>query len=143
MNNISLFEPLKASSIGPLDDVLSGFFRPMKIGGQSEFQIKMDVREDDKSYSVHAEIPGVKKEDIRVSIDGDEVSISADVKQEKEIRDNEKLIRSERRYGKITRTFLLGSEVDDSQSEAKYNDGVLELTLPKKAVTSSKTLTIS
>lgn len=143
MSKISLFEPFKASSIGPLDDVLGGFFRPMRIGEQPELQIKMDVRENDNSYSVHAEIPGVKKEDIRVTIDGNEVSISADVKQEKEIKDGERLLRSERRYGKITRTFLLGSEVDDSQSEAKYNEGVLELTLPKKAVTSSKTLTIS
>lgn len=143
MSKISLFEPFKASSIGPLDDVLGGFFRPMRIGEQPELQIKMDVRENDNSYSVHAEIPGVKKEDIRVTIDGNQVSISADVKQEKEIKDGERLLRSERRYGKITRTFLLGSEVDDSQSEAKYNEGVLELTLPKKAVTSSKTLTIS
>ena len=143
MNNISRFEPFRASSIRPLDDVLSGFFRPMRIDSQAEMQIKMDVRENDTGYAVHAEIPGVKKEDLRVTINGNEVSISADVKQEKEIRDGEKLLRSERHYGKITRTFLLGSEVDDSQSGAKYSEGVLELTLPKKAVTSSKTLTIS
>ena len=143
MSNISLFEPFGASTIGPLDDVLSGFFRPMRIGEQRELQIKMDVRENDDSYEVYAEIPGVKKEDIRVVIDGNEVSISADVKQEKEIKEGETLLRSERHYGKITRTFLLGSEVDDSQSEAKYEAGVLELKLPKKAVAASKTLTIS
>lgn len=143
MSNISLFEPFRASTIGSLDDVLSGFFRPMRIGEQPELQIKMDVRENDNSYAVHAEIPGVKKEDICVTINGNEVSISADVKQEKEIKDGERLLRSERHYGKIIRTFLLGSEVDDSQSEAKYEEGVLELKLPKKAVTASKTLTIS
>ena len=143
MNNMSRFEPFRASSIRPLDDVLSAFFRPMRIDSPADIQIKMDVRENDTGYAVHAEIPGVKKEDIRVTINGNEISISADVKQEKEIRDGEKLLRSERHFGKITRSFLLGSDVDDSQSVAKYSEGVLELTLPKKAVTSSKTLTIS
>ena len=73
MNNISRFEPFRASSIRPLDDVLSGFFRPMRIDSQAEMQIKMDVRENDTGYAVHAEIPGVKKEDIRVTINGNEV----------------------------------------------------------------------
>lgn len=143
MKSVSRFDPLQVSGIGPLDEVLSGFFRPMRIDNQPEIQIKMDVRENDKGYAVYAEIPGVKKEDIRVTIEGNQVSISAEVKQEKEIRDGEKLLRSERHYGKVTRTFLLGSDVDDSLSEAKYNEGVLELKLPKKAVTSSKTLSIS
>lgn len=143
MKSVSRFDPLQVAGIGPLDDVLSGFFRPMRIDNQPEIQIKMDVRENDKGFAIHAEIPGVKKEDIRVTIDGNQVSISADVKQEKEIRDGEKLLRSERHYGKITRSFLLGSDIDDSHSEAKYNEGVLELMLPKKAVTSSKTLAIT
>lgn len=143
MNNVSRFEPFQVSGVGPLDDVFSGLFRPMRLDGQPEIKIKMDVSENDKGYAVHAEIPGVKKEDIRVTIDGNQVSISADVKQEKEIKDGEKLLRSERHYGKITRSFLLGSDIDESLSEAKYSEGILELMLPKKSVTSSKTLTIS
>lgn len=143
MNNVTQFDPFQIAGINPLDDVFSGFFRPMRMDAQPEIQIKMDIRENDKSYAVHAEIPGVKKEDIQVAIDGNQVSISADIKQEKEVRDGEKLLRSERRYGKVTRKFLLSSDIDDSLSEAKYNEGVLELILPKKAVASAKTLTIS
>ena len=115
----------------------------MRIDSPAEIQIKMVVRKNDTGYAVHAETPGVKKQDIRVTIDGNEVSVSADFKQENEIREGEKLLRSERQCGKITRSILLGSDVDDSLSEAKYSQGVLELTLPKKAATSTKTLTIS
>jgi HSP20 family protein len=103
----------------------------------------MDVREDDKSYTVHAEIPGVKKEDIHVTIVGNQVSISAETRQEKEVKEGEKVLRSERYYGKVSRSFSVASDIDESASQAKYNDGVLELVLPKKAATASRRLTIN
>lgn len=126
-----------------LDDLFQGFFmRPVRMEGASELQMKLDVSEDDKAYMVHAEIPGVKKEDIHVNIDGNQVGISAEVKNEKEIKEGEKLLRSERYYGKVSRAFTLGQDVDEEASEAKYNNGILELVLKKKVASSAKRLTI-
>ncbi len=125
------------------DDLVRGFFlRPVRIDGEREVQIRMDVKEDDKAYTVHAEIPGVKKEDIHVTVDGNQVAISAEVKQEKEARENEKTLRRERYYGRVSRAFQVGQDVDDAAAQAKYSDGVLELTLPKKAI-ASKRLTVA
>lgn len=147
MANVTRFDPFQLTGTfggsDPFDDVFKGFFRPVRAEGQQPVQIKMDVKEDDKGYAVHAEIPGVKKEDIHVTIDGNQVSIRAEVKQEKEVKEGEKLLHSERYYGTITRTFALSSDIDESASQAKYHDGVLELVLPKKATSTSKKLTIS
>lgn len=125
------------------DDLLHGFFmRPVQLEGAPEMRMKMDIKENDKAYTVHAEIPGVKKEDIHVSIDGNQVTIEAEVKQEKEVKENEKVLRSERYYGKVSRAFTLGSDVDEAAAQAKYDNGVLDLTLPKKAASKAKHLEI-
>ncbi len=125
------------------DDLFRGFFmRPVRLEGGQEMQFKMDVKENDKAYTVHAEIPGVKKEDIHVSIDGNQVSISAEVKAEKEVKEGEKVLRSERYYGRVARSFTLGNDVDEASSQARYDNGVLELTLPKKAASKAKQLEI-
>lgn len=126
------------------DDLFRGFLmRPIRMEGAQEVQIKMDVKEDDKTYTVHADIPGIKKDDIHVTIEGNQVAISAEVKNEKEVREGEKVLRSERYYGKVSRVFTVAQDIDEGASTAKYSDGVLELTLPKKAVATSKRLTIS
>jgi HSP20 family protein len=139
MANLTRFTPRDEV----FDDLFRGFFmRPIRLDGGPEVQIKMDVKEDDKAYTVHAEIPGVKKDDIHVSIDGNQVSISAEVKNEKEVKEGEKVLRSERYYGKVSRSFTLGGDVDEANAQAKYEDGVLLLTLPKKAVTKAKRLEI-
>lgn len=144
MANITRFDPFQISALDPFEDVFRGLFRPVRLEGVPEVQIKMDVKEDSKAYTVHADIPGVKKEDIHVTIDGNQVSISAETKQEKEVKEGEKVLRSERYYGKASRTFSLASEIDESASLAKYVDGVLELTLPKKkTAVSAKKLTIN
>ena len=93
--------------------------------------IKLDVTEDDKAYHVKAELPGVKKDDIAVEVDGNQVSIAAEVKRESEEKKDEKVIRSERYYGRQYRSFSLGRDIDRTKVEAKFADGVLELTLPK------------
>ena len=126
------------------DDFFKGFtLRPVFQGMEGEPQIRLDVSEDDKTYTIKAEIPGVNKEDIKVSVDGNQVSISAEVKKEKEEKEGKKVIRSERYYGSVSRSFSLAQDVDQASAHAKYSDGVLELTLPKKAGTSVKQLTIS
>nr|MBL8410769.1 Hsp20/alpha crystallin family protein [Dechloromonas sp.] len=131
--------------LDPLDDLFRGFFvRPVDFNGQPQQppSIKMDVREQGDDYLVHAELPGVKKEDIHVIVDGNQVSISAEVKQEKETREGERLLRAERYFGKVSRSFQLGQEIDDSHAVAKFNDGVLELTLPKRQASPNKRLNI-
>lgn len=141
MANITRWDPFE-----DIDDLFKGvFLRPMRLEGQDPGQgvrIKMDVKEDDKAFTVHAEVPGVKKEDIHVSIDGNQVSITAEVKQEKEEKQGEKLLRSERYYGKVYRSFTLAQDVDQERASARYDNGVLELTLPKKAAGSQKRLTV-
>ncbi|WIM05220.1 MAG: Hsp20/alpha crystallin family protein [Candidatus Nitricoxidivorans perseverans] len=128
----------------PLDDFFRGFFvRPVEMGTPSEApSIRIDVKEQDKAFVVHAEMPGIKKEDIHVHVDGPVVSISAERKQEKEVKNGERVLRTERYFGKVSRSFQLGQDVDENQSTAKFNDGVLELTLPKKVAAQTRRLTI-
>ena len=131
--------------LDPFDDLFRGFFvRPVDIGNNTAQTpaIKMDVREIGDAYQVHAELPGVKKEDIHVTIEGNLVSISAEVKQEKEVKEGERVLRSERYFGKVSRSFQLGQEIDDGKAVAKFNEGVLELTLPKRAASPNKRLTV-
>lgn len=128
----------------PLDDLFRGFFvRPVEFGAPVDAPtIKLDVKEQEQAFLVHAEMPGIRKEDIHVSIDGPTVMISAERRQEKEVKDGERLLRSERHFGKVSRSFQLGQDIDDSKAAAKFTDGVLELTLPKRAASQSKRLVI-
>ena len=129
----------------PFDEFFRGFFvRPVEFGqGTADVPaIKVDVKEDEKAYLVQAELPGVKKEDIQVSVDASIVSITAERKQEKDAKNSERVLRSERYFGKVARSFQLVQEIDEAQSGAKFNDGVLELTLPKKAAAQAKRLSI-
>ena len=142
MANISRYEPFG----DVFDDLLKGFFvRPMAYEGQAAAatgRIKIDVSEKGNTYVVHAEIPGVKKEDIQVNIDGDQVSISAETRAEKEVKDDERVLHRERYYGKVARAFRLGVEIDQAAANARFVDGVLELTLPKKAEVAGRQLSI-
>ncbi len=136
--DIASFDPFSE-----MDDLFRGFFlRPLDLssrGLDEPGQMKVDVTENDKEYRVSAELPGVRKEDIDVTIDGEEVAISAEVKRENEVNEKEGgWRRSERYYGKVHRAFSLGAEVDEAKAEAKYADGVLMLTLPKKAPAETK-----
>ena len=139
MANIARFNVLDNA----LDDLMRGFFvRPMNFEPAAPAQLRVDVTEDEKSYTVRAEIPGVRKDDIHVAVDGNQVEISAEVKNDKDIKDGEKVLRSERYYGKVFRAFALGQDIDESATQAKYADGILELKLPKKASTSVKRIVI-
>ena len=111
----------------PLDDFFRGFFvRPVDFAGEKEAPVvKIDVKEQEKNYVVHAEVPGVKKEDIHVAVDGADVSISAERREEKDVKEGERVLRSERYVGKVSRSFQLAQEIDEAQVSAKYTDGVL------------------
>jgi len=139
MANISRYEPFEVTD--PLDNLFRGFFRPVQMDKDMP-QIRMDVKEDEKAYAVHADMPGVAKNDIHVTIDGNTVSISAEVKKASEQTDGGKVLRRERYFGRVSRSFALENEVDEATASARYQDGVLELVLPKKAVVSAKRLNV-
>ena len=139
MANITRFDPFSDY----IDDVFRRALRPVRWDLEDQpLQIKLDVAENDKSYTVKAEVPGVKKEDINVQVEGNQVSITAESKREKDVKEGDKLIRSERYYGSLSRTFSLPFEVDEAGASAKYADGILELTLPKKSGSSTKKLNV-
>lgn len=132
----------------PFDDFFSDFgkrlwLKPVALPDETELRMKIDVKEDEKAYTVKADIPGVKKEDIQVDIDDDQVSIRAEVKQEKEEKEGEKVVYSERSYGMVSRSFTLPVSVDDRAAKAEYKDGVLNLTLPKKSNGAGKRIAIA
>jgi len=133
---------------GMLDDVfgdlMKGFWvKPVAVPGDGELKMKVDVKESDKAYTIHAEIPGVKKEDINIDVDGGQLSIRAEVKHEEEKKEGEKLLHSERYYGMVSRSMTLPVEVDAQGAKAEYKDGVLDLTLPKKAAKSARRVAIA
>ncbi len=141
MANITRFDPFSSN----LNDLFEGLLvRPIRLDANAgqQLQMKVDVTQSDKAYIVKADMPGVKKEDIHVEVDGNVVAISAEVKQEKEEKKDERLIRSERYYGRMERSFTLDYDIDESAVEAKYSDGVLNLTLPKKARATSKQIAV-
>ncbi|TCJ17166.1 Hsp20/alpha crystallin family protein [Parasulfuritortus cantonensis] len=141
MANIVRRDPFAVDDL--FDDLMKGFFvRPVRYPSGEAVQIKMDVKEDDKAYTVHAEMPGARKEDIHVSVEGGLVTIAAEVKRASEQKEGEKVLHSERYYGTVSRSFSLGQEVDDANAKARFDNGVLELTLPKRATSASRRLAI-
>lgn len=136
-SHLARFDPFRT------DEWFKSFW-PNAFAGAMEAssRIKIDVTENDKSYSVRAELPGVKKEDIKVNVDGNRVSISAEVKQEKEEKKDDKIICRECYQGAAYRSFALESKVDESKAQARFDNGVLELTLPKKEGNGAKRLQV-
>ena len=146
-NNLKTYEPFADMVRGaPMFDLVNLFDFPRARYGyptlRSDPEIRMDVTEDPKAYHVKAEIPGVKKEDIHVSVEGNTVSISAECERKEETRKDETLLCSELYRGKAARTFTVMTDVDDMKAEAKYENGILELTLPKKLGAGTKALEI-
>lgn len=132
-----------------VDELFRGFFvkplgfEPAGAGaGETVRRVRIDVTEQNGEYKVYAELPGVRKEDIRVEVEGDQVTLSAETSQERDTQNGERVLHSERYFGKVARTFRLAAEIDESRSQAKFTDGVLELTLPKKAAAAGKQITI-
>jgi HSP20 family protein len=140
MTRLQVYDPFAGSGF---DDLFRGFFAPVRReSGEAPAMIKIDVSESEKGYVVHAEIPGVRKEDIHVTVEGNQVTIGAEVKREAEKKDGERVLRTERYVGSAYRSFTLPSDLDESSSEAKYDNGVLELKLAKKAVVAGRKLAV-
>jgi HSP20 family protein len=141
MASIQRFDPFNEL----VDDLFKGFLvRPLSYDGRGDVlpRMKVDVAEKNGAYTVTAELPGVKKDDIQVTIDGAQVTLAAEVKREREASQDERVLHTERVFGKASRSFTLPQEVDEAKAEAKFRDGVLELTLPKKAAAARKQISI-
>lgn len=145
MNALTRFDRLDDLIADPFSDLFRRFVRRSDLPAlRDTADIKVDVSETDAIYAVKAEIPGAKKEDVRVQIEGNYVAISAEVKDEKETKDaNERVLTRERYYGSMSRGFTLACEVDDKKSQAVFKDGVLTLTLPKRTQAKGSVLQIS
>lgn len=141
MASLRLFEPTLND---PFDSMFRRFMAPLRSDRSlDELDVRVDVVEKDGMFQVRADLPGVKKEDINVRIDGNLVQIDAETKGEKEFKENGgKVLRSERYYGSVSRAFTLAQDVDEATAKAKYENGVLTLELPKKATSATKRLTV-
>jgi HSP20 family protein len=138
MTRLSVYDPF--AEVFP--ELFRGYLGPMKTPEGKALEIKVDVKESATDYTVHAEMPGIAKDDIDVQIDGNRVSISGEVKRESEKKDGERVLRSERYFGSVARAFTLASEIDDTKAQASFENGVLTLVLPKRAVAGGRKLTI-
>ncbi len=141
MNELRTIDPF---ALDPFDNTFRSLLRPWRFEmTEAAPRIKLDLMEQNGSYAVKAEIPGVKKDDIDVRIDGNTVTISAEMKSEKEEKGNGgRILRQERQEGYASRTFSLACPVDEGKVQASYRDGILSLTLPKKADISAKRIAI-
>jgi HSP20 family protein len=152
MQTVQLYDPFPRAG---LEDLFRGLFKPVQVTRDSAVAIKVDVTETDNAYVVHAEIPGVNRDDIQVTIEGSQVTIAAEVKRTVEAKDGNgndggtaggkvapRVLRSERYCGAVYRSFVLPVELDEDASAAKYENGVLELKLAKKAAVAGRKLTI-
>jgi len=130
---------MQKSLVHRSSDLLEDFFkdfpgfyiRPLHGEAHAPGPIRLDVKDSDSQYIIQADVPGVSKEDIEASIDGNRVTVKAEIKQE-EIRNNESWLRTERYHGVTSRTLSLPIEVDQKEAKAHYDKGLLTLTLPKK-----------
>ena len=105
------------------EDFMEEFFAP-----------KVDVKDCKDHYEIHAELPGVRKDDIKVSLVDGVLVLEAEAKQEDREEKDGKFVRQERRYGKLMRRFNLGEDVREEDIDAKFEDGVLKLTAPKRDI---------
>ena len=140
MARVQVYDPFTRNAF---DQIVRGLFAPVRVDGtETGLPIKVDVAETDGGYVVHADIPGVKKDEIQVTIEGNQVTIAAEVKRANDVKDGERVLRSERYVGSVFRSFVLPVELDEAASEAKYDNGVLELKLAKKAPEAGRKLTV-
>lgn len=127
-----------------LDRVFEGLFRPLRWVEEATSEAlapAMDIIERDNEFVVRADLPGVKKEDIDVTLENGVLTLSAQVQDEAEQK-GEHLIRRERHHGRYMRSLRLGTQVDTARIKAQYRDGVLELVLPKAEEVKPKKITV-
>ena len=142
-SDVTSLDPFRFDPFRNVEQVMRDFsLIPSLRGNDGEPTIRMDVEETDKAYLVKADMPGMKKEDIQVAIEGNQITIQSESAAEKEEKREGKVVRRERYWGHQYRCFSLPQEVNDQTAQAQYENGVLMLNLPKKTGGVSKTLAI-
>lgn len=139
MPSLQLYDPFAETAV---DSLFRSFFQPERGDRASPHGIRVEVTESDRGYAVQAELPGVKKDEIHVAIEGNQVTIAAEVKRAETTHKDARILRSERYYGNVYRSFTLPVELDESASHAKFENGILELDLVKKPATAGRKLTV-
>ena len=120
-----------------VESMFEDFFAPMALNAGRRLDEgtgvpRLDLVETDQAYELQAEMPGVEKDDVKVAIDRQRVTIEGECRKANERREGENVVYSERSARRFMRSFTLPSEVDDAAAQAKLENGVLHLTLPKK-----------
>ncbi|MBH1634920.1 Hsp20/alpha crystallin family protein [Stenotrophomonas maltophilia] len=119
-----------------------GLRGPLARQYEHMLEMRMDVTEDSQGYHVRLDVPGVKKEDIDISIDGNQVTVTAEAKRER-THEQEKELYSERYEGQVYRSFNLPADIDGAKAQAHYDGGVLRLDLPRKSGSGSRKLPVN
>ena len=138
MARLSVYDPF--AEVFP--EIFRGLLQQPARAQTDVAEIRIEVQENVQQYQVQAELAGVKKEDITVQVDGNRVSITAETRREAQPREGERLLRSERFYGAMARQFTLGTEIDESAVQARFENGLLMLSLPKKQPPAARRVTI-
>ena len=132
-----------------VENMFEDFFAPLSLAaqgaswpGDAATQARLNVTENDQAFDVEVEMPGVKKEDVKVSVEQQRITIEGESKQEDEKREGDNVIYSERSSRRFVRSFMLPSEVDEGNAQARMENGVLKLNLPKKQGSAPTRLTI-
>lgn len=124
------------------DDTLERFFNPAAQGTEA-LSPALDVTESAQNWSVKLDLPGVAKEDVKISIDGKQVSVEAEIRKDEQRKEGDRVIYRERTVSRYARSFSLPADVDQSESGAKLENGVLTLTLAKKRASQAAQLTVN
>ena len=122
------------------DDRFERFFAPAKADTQAP---ALDLAESDRAYTVKLDLPGVAKEDVKVSIDGRRVSIEAQSRKDEEKKDGDRIVYRERALSSWARSFVVAADIDQAESAAKLENGVLTLTLAKRGTPAAARITVN
>jgi HSP20 family protein len=129
---------------GLFDDAIERFWSPARMGEPGTARSPaLDVAESDRSYTVKLEMPGVAKEDVKIAIEGRQVSVQAHNERADERKEGERVVYRERSARSYARSFTLPTDVDQAESSAKLENGVLTLTLPKRAARAAARITVN
>ena len=140
MASLQIYDPFADTAV---ETLFRQFLRPERSDRSAPQSVRLDVAESDKGYVVYAELPGVPKDEIHVAVEGKQVTIAADVKPLVQPAEGTRVLRTERYTGNVYRSFTLPVDLDETASEAKYDNGVLELKLVKKPAVAGRKLTIA
>jgi HSP20 family protein len=145
----SVMEIMKREPFGEMEDLFDRFSRPFgwshrfgqELARVDEWAPRVDISETDKEFAINAEVPDIRKEDVKVNVENGILTFSGERKQEKEEK-GKRFHRVERCYGSFSRSFALPDNVDEAKIDAKFKDGMLKLTLPKTETKKPKAIEV-